>query len=216
MSSYLQARVHEVRDDRPVRLVTLGPHESRRDRADCTVSLGTGSGSHPIDNTNRGDAERKDMTVTNDVVRRDPFAAMEGFSPFRRVFDRVFDDPFFRTAGFGAASDEGTLALDLYEKDGALKVEASLPGYKKEDIDVQVHDGILSIKAQRSAETEEGERGSKFYRRERSWGSVSRRVALPGIVKDATVDAELKNGVLTLSIPLPEKAQPKQIEIKGE
>ncbi len=159
--------------------------------------------------------------MTNDVVRRDPFTALEGASPFCRVFDRVFDDPFFRAAGFGptgfgAASDEGTLALDLYEKDGALKVEASLPGYRKEDIDVQVHDGILSIKAQRSSESEEGERGSKFYRRERSWGSVSRRVALPGIVKDASVAAELKNGVLTLSIPLPEKAQPKQIEIKGE
>lgn len=154
------------------------------------------------------------MTVTNEVVRRDPFAAMESFTPFRRVFDRVFDDPFFRSAA--AAAEEGGLALDVFEKDGKLKVEASLPGYRKEDVDVQVHDGILSIKAQKSAEHEEGERGSKFYRRERSWGSVSRRVALPGIVKDADVDAELKNGVLTLTIPLPEEKQPKQIEIKGE
>ena len=126
------------------------------------------------------------MTVTNDVVRRDPFAALE--TPFRRVFDRVFDDPFFRSAA-NAFNDEGALALDVYEKDGKLKVEASLPGYKKEDVDVQVHDGILSIKAQRSEEHEEGAKGSKFYRRERSWGSVSRRVALPGIVKDADVEA---------------------------
>ncbi len=81
---------------------------------------------------------------------------------------------------------------------------------------MQVHDGILSIKAQRSAEHEEGEPGGKYYRRERSWGSVSRRVALPGIVKDAEVGAELKNGVLTLTIPLPEAPQPKQIEIRGE
>lgn len=156
------------------------------------------------------------MTVTNDVVRRDPFAAIE--TPFRRVFDRMFDDPFFRVPalGMGSLNDEGALALDVYEHDGKLKVEASLPGYKKEDVDVQVHDGILSIKAQKSEEHEEGERGSKYYRRERSWGSVSRRVALPGIVKDADVDAELKNGVLTLTIPLPEEKQPKQIQIKGE
>lgn len=168
-----------------------------------------------------GDAEeqRKDDTVANDVVRRDPFAAMEGFStfPFRRVFDRVFDDPFFRSAGFGPfGNDEGTLAVDVYEQDGALKVEASLPGFKKDEVDVQVHDGILSIKAQRSSESEEGEPGSKFYRRERSWGSVSRRIALPGVVKDADVDAELKNGVLTLTIPLPEAKQPKQIEVRSE
>ncbi|MGE3961937.1 MAG: Hsp20/alpha crystallin family protein [Dehalococcoidia bacterium] len=153
--------------------------------------------------------------MTNDIVRRDPFAALEGFTPFRRVFDRVFDDPFFRSAA-SAFNDEGALALDVYEKDGQLKVEASLPGYRKEDVDVQLHDGILSIKAQRSEEHEEGEKGSKFYRRERSWGSVSRRVALPGIVKDADVAAELKNGVLTLTIPLPEEKQPKQIEIRGE
>ena len=141
---------------------------------------------------------------------------MEAFGPFRRVFDRVFDDPFFRTVSGGAFAEEGALALDMYEQDGALKVEASLPGFKKDEVDVQVHAGILSIKAQRSSETEEGERGSKFYRRERSWGAVSRRVALPGIVKDAEVDAELRNGVLTLTIPVPAQPQPKQIEIKGE
>lgn len=154
--------------------------------------------------------------MTTDVVRRDPFSGFEGLTPFRRMMDRMFDDPFFRSAGFGSFSEEGTLALDVYEKDGALKVEASLPGFKKDEIDVQVHDGILSIKAQKSTEHVEGEQGGKYYRRERSWGAVSRRVALPGIVKDAPVEAELKNGVLTLTIPLPPEQQPKQIEIKGE
>lgn len=160
--------------------------------------------------------------MSNEVVRRDPFASsVEGFTPFRRIVDRFFDDPFFRpmvgSAPFpGAFSDEGSLALDVFEHDGKLKVEASLPGFKKDEVDVQVHDGVLSIKAQRSSEREEGEPGGKYYRRERSWGSVSRRVALPGIVKDADVAAELKNGVLTLTIPLPETKQPKQIEIQGE
>lgn len=158
--------------------------------------------------------------MSNEIVRREPFAG--SFGPFRQAMDRFFEDPFFRTpfpvpalTGL-TGNDDGTLALDVYEKDHRLVVEASLPGFTKDQVDVQVHDGILSIKAQRSSESEEGEPGGKFYRRERSWGSVSRRVALPGIVKDAPVEAELKNGVLTLSIPLPEKATPKQIEIKGE
>jgi HSP20 family protein len=155
--------------------------------------------------------------MSNDVVRRDPFASLEGLTPLRRMMDRFMDDPFFRPlAASMPMSEEGSLALDVYEQDGKLKVEASLPGFKKEEIDVQVHDGILAIRAQRSSEHTEGEPGGKYYRRERSWGSVSRRVALPGIVKDAEVDAELKNGVLTLSIPLPEEKQPKQIQIKGE
>ena len=56
----------------------------------------------------------------------------------------------------------------------------------------------------------------RYYRRERSWGSLTRRVALPGIVKDAPVEANLKDGVLKLRIPLPEQAGPKQIEIQGD
>ena len=187
-----------------------GPMPSHRTRAN--------------EETNRpptGDAERKEVVMANDVVRRDPFASsMEGFTPFRRMMDRFLDDPFFRpmiaSTPFTALNDEGSLALDVYEHDGALKVEASLPGFKKDEVDVQVHDGILSIKAQRSAEHVEGEPGGKYYRRERSWDSVSRRVALPGIVKDAEVAAELKNGLLTLTIPLPETPQPKQIKIQGE
>lgn len=156
--------------------------------------------------------------MANDLVRRDPL-----MTPFRQVMDRFFDDPFFRSAlsmrgalPGGVEGDEGSLALDVYEQDGHLIVEASLPGFRKDEIDVQVHDGILSIKAQRSEEHEEGKPGGRYYRRERSWGSVSRRVALPGIVQDEDVDAELKNGVLRLSIPLPVKPSPKQIEIKGE
>jgi HSP20 family protein len=145
-----------------------------------------------------------------DIARRDPF-----FSPFRQVMERVFDDPFFRTeVPARLLNDEGSLALDVFEKDGNLVVQASVPGFKKEDIDVRVEDGVLAIRAQRSEEHEE--RDEKFYRRERSWGSMSRRIALPGIVKDAPVEAELKNGVLSLRIALPQKAEPKQIEIKGE
>ncbi|MCK9486796.1 MAG: Hsp20/alpha crystallin family protein [Dehalococcoidia bacterium] len=152
--------------------------------------------------------------ATTDLVRRDPF-----MTPFRQVMDRFFDDPFFRNAfpiRDSADGEDGSLALDVFEQDGHLIVEASLPGFSKDEVDVQVHDGILAIKAQRSSEREEGKPGSHYYRRERSWGSVSRRVALPGIVKDEDVSAELKNGVLRLAIPLPQKPSPKQIEIKGE
>ncbi len=141
-----------------------------------------------------------------DIVRRDPFVGM------RQIMDRLFDDSFFRaTDGWGL--EEGTLPVDISEVDGKLGVRASLPGFKREDIDVQVHEGVLSIKAEHTEEAET--RGERFYRRERRLGSLSRRIALPGVVHDAKVDAELKDGVLTLTLPLPEKAKPKQIEIRG-
>ena len=141
-----------------------------------------------------------------DIVRHDPFTSL------RQTMDRLFDDSFFRTPG-RLFDDDGTLPVDISETETDLIVRASLPGFEKDEIDVNVNDGVLSIKGQHSEEREE--KGERFYRRERHYGAVSRRIALPGIVADAEVDAELKGGVLTLHIPLPEKAKPKQIEIKA-
>lgn len=147
-----------------------------------------------------------------DIVRRDPFegAGFPGLG-LRQMMDRLFDDSFFRSPTFGSW-DEGTLAVDISEKDHEMVVRASLPGFKKEDIDVQVHEGVLSINAKHTEESEE--KGETYYRKERRVGSMSRRIALPGVVHDAAVDAELKDGVLTLKLKLPEASRPKQIEIK--
>jgi len=144
-----------------------------------------------------------------DIVRRDPFDG--AFGNIRQMMERLFDDSAFRDSTL--ALEEGTLAVDISEKEGKLVVRASLPGFKKEDVDVQVNDGVLSIKAEHSDEHET--KDERFYRRERRWGAVSRRIALPGIVYDAPVNAELKDGVLTLAIEMPEKARPKQIETKS-
>jgi len=141
-----------------------------------------------------------------EIVRRDPFVGM------RQIMDRLFDDSFVRQAHAGGL-DEGTLPVDVSEGDGALMVRASLPGFSAEDIDVQVHEGVLSINARHAEES--ATKDEHFYRRERHIGSVSRRLALPGVVRDAEVDAKLADGVLALTIPLPQKAQPKQIEIQA-
>ena len=143
-----------------------------------------------------------------DIVRRDPF----DMGGIRQMMERMFDEPLFRLPTLANGWDEGTLPVDIAETDGKLLVRASLPGFKKDDIDVQVNDGVLSIKAEHSEHTETT--NERYYRRERRYGSVSRRIALPGIVHDAPVDAQLKDGVLTLSIEVPEQARPKQIEIK--
>lgn len=146
-----------------------------------------------------------------DIVPRDVFDELDFESGrLRRMMNRLFDDSFLRMPF--SSVDEGTLPVDIAEKDHQLVVRASVPGYKKEDIEVQVHEGVLSINAKHTEETEE--KGETFYRRERRSGSVSRRIALPGIVQDAPVEAELKDGVLTIEIQVPEQARPKQIPIK--
>jgi HSP20 family protein len=150
-----------------------------------------------------------------EIIRRSPReASLPALSGMRQIMDRLFDDSLFTPFWQADPSwqpEEGSLALDVSEGDGQVVVRASLPGFQKEDVEVQLHEGVLSIKATHAEETETKE--ERFYRRERRTGSVSRRIALPGVVSDADVSGALEDGVLTLRIPLPEKPKPRQIEI---
>jgi HSP20 family protein len=148
-----------------------------------------------------------DITTTT----RRPFDMLNQARQLMSQMDEAFGRSFF-----GDGMDQGTLPLDIYEVGDELIVEASVPGFRKEDIQVQLHQGVLSIVAQHPASAgQNGYEQYRYYRRERPWGAWSRRVALPGIVHEAAVEAELKDGVLKLHIPVPEAAKPKQIEIKA-
>src|ERR1051326_3140336 len=119
------------------------------------------------------------------LIRRDPADLPT------RLFNQFFGEPFWN----GTDLDEGTLPLDISEDEKNVIVRASVPGFAKEDIDVEVHNGVLTLKASKKVEHEE--KGERFYRRELRFGSMSRRVALPSTVEDGKTQAELKDGVLT-------------------
>ncbi len=137
------------------------------------------------------------------IVRYDPFDSPRDF--MERFFNRAFGPA--EANGY----DEGALGVDISETDQELIVRASLPGFSEDEIDVQLHQGVLSIKAEHTvSEAHEDER---YHRRERRWSTLSRRLALPGVLHEADVQAELKNGVLTLRIPVPAVAKPRQITI---
>jgi len=78
-------------------------------------------------------------------------------------------------------------------------------------VDIEVHDGVLSIKAEHTEETES--KTERFYRKERRVGSVSRRLALPSTVVEDGIKAELKDGILTLTMQKVQKEQPRKIKI---
>lgn len=145
--------------------------------------------------------------MTN-LTRRDPF----GIPTIDRFISQIFDEPVVRLRAMTPAVEEGALALDVSEDENDVIVRASLPGFKKEDIDVEVHDGVLAIKAEQEEEKEE--KGEQFYRRERRFGSVSRRIALPSQVVEDKAAAELKDGVLTLRLPKTTKATARKVAIR--
>lgn len=139
----------------------------------------------------------------NIMARRDTL-------PLSSVLESVFRDPFFAGA-IVPGVEEGSLALDVSEDDAHVIVRASLPGFKKEDIDVEIHDGVLTINATHNEETEE--KTERFYRKERRMGSTSRRIALPSAVQENGAKAELKDGVLSLWIPKLAKETPRKVQI---
>jgi HSP20 family protein len=126
----------------------------------------------------------------------------------REEIDRLFEAPLARTSEFLAG---WTPAFDVYEEKDNFIVKAELPGMKREDINVSLHDGSLIISGERKSETKTED--AEIYRAERFFGKFQRAVALPATVAADKVKAEYKDGVLTIMLPKSEEAKPKQIEV---
>lgn len=102
--------------------------------------------------------------------------------------------------------------VDISEDDKEYVVKTELPEVKKEDVKVTVEDGVLSIAGERKFEKEE--KGRKYHRIERAYGSFQRSFTLPEGADGTKVNAEFKDGVLTVRLPKSEKAKPKTVEVK--
>lgn len=102
--------------------------------------------------------------------------------------------------------------VDISEDEKEYLVKAELPEVKKEDVKLTVQDNVLSITGERKYEKEE--KGKKYHRVERSYGSFMRSFTLPEDADGSKVSAEYKDGVLKVHLPKSEKAKPKSIEVK--
>ena len=98
------------------------------------------------------------------------------------------------------------LALDLYETGNEIVVKAALPGLSAEEVEIEEHEGVLSISAQSQGESEHQEGG--WHIRERHSGAWQRSVQLPAAVKGDQAEAELRDGVLTIKLPKAAPANP--------
>ena len=127
--------------------------------------------------------------------RRNPFEQIE------RMFDRMggqFESEFGNLRGMGGSG----VAVDLADRGDEFVVTADLPGYEKENIDVQLRGDQLHVAAERETSTEEeGSEDGRFIRRERQHKSASRTLTLPEEVREDGVSASYQNGVLTVHLP---------------
>lgn len=151
------------------------------------------------------------------LVRRiysDPFSGFRTFSPdldgMRRQMDQLFEA---LSGGTLARPSAGVFPLtNLTEDKDNFYVRAELPGMKSDELDIQVTANGISISGERKI-AQEGN-NVKYHRREREAGKFSRLIGLPSEVDTAKVDASLKNGILTITVPKSEAAKPRQITVK--
>ena len=125
----------------------------------------------------------------------------------------MFDD---LTRGFGLAprlngNAFAFLPVDVHRKDGNVVVEASVPGYKPEEVSVTVNDGVLTIEARKTEETKQEDK--QYLRQERYSGYLYRQVALGGNLEEDKAQATFKDGVLTITVPGGQKPEPKRIPV---
>jgi HSP20 family protein len=129
----------------------------------------------------------------------------------RLAMDRLFEQFFGENTpeGSGAASPTYYLPVDVFESDQAYTLVASVPGFKQEQVEITLEDGILSIRATAGDHKAPG----RWLRQERPYGSFVRRLEVPQQVETGKIDAELDNGVLTVTIPKTAKPHPVKIQI---
>ena len=127
--------------------------------------------------------------------------------------DRMFEG-FFRPARWleEAPSEDMVPAIDISERADAFVVKAELPGVRKEDIDVNMENGVLTISAETKSDTEEKE-GDRLIRQERRYGKYVRSLRLGTHIDETKVKASYKDGVLHLVLPKAEEVKPKKISV---
>jgi HSP20 family protein len=133
---------------------------------------------------------------------------LTSYDPFTQEFDRLARRVFGTTNG--AVSRRSVMPMDVIRRKDEVELRFDLPGIDPESLEVTVDRGVLTVSAKRAEEYAEGENP---YRRERAMGTFTRRVSLSDTIDAEKIDAGYTNGVLSVRLPLLEKAQPRKVEI---
>ena len=143
----------------------------------------------------------------SNMIRWEPAREM---MTLREAMDRLFDDAFTRPLGVNGSNSSP--ALDMYQTDDDVVVKAAIPGFKAEDVEINVTGDVLSIRGETS--TEEDQHDKTWQMREQRWGAFERSVVLPTQVVTDKARAEFEDGILTITLPKAEESRPKTITVK--
>jgi HSP20 family protein len=145
------------------------------------------------------------------LIRWDPFREM---SALQERMNRLLADFRARTPFGEEEISQGAWipAVDIYETPESIVLKAELPGISREDINVEVKDGMLTLKGEKRLEREVQE--ENYHRVERSYGAFQRAFTLPNTIQQEKVKARFKDGILEITLAKAEGAKPKQIKVE--
>jgi HSP20 family protein len=137
-------------------------------------------------------------------------------NPMRNLAALPLDvESFFENYGLGLGRDTvWNPSVDIVETEEAYELKAEIPGLKKEDIQVSLENGLLTIRGEKKQEAETEKKN--YHTIERVFGKFERSFRLPDNVRGDSIHAKYDNGVLSIDIPKAEEAKPKQIEVSVE
>ena len=139
------------------------------------------------------------------------WSTFDQLTNIRDEINRLFESPLEN--GGSSVFNSWAPALDVYEDNENVIVRAELPGMKKEDIDISLHDNVITVSGERK--NEKKYEGGRTSREERFFGRFTRSITLPKQVNANGVKASYKDGLLTVTLPKAEEAKPRQIQIQG-
>jgi len=146
-------------------------------------------------------------------LRNDVFDPLAEFDRLRDEIDQLFEMPRLPTVR-GLFDRPVSPAIDVTEDANQFSVVCDVPGLKREDVEITLAQGVLTIRGEKKAPKRGA--GARSYREEIWEGRFQRTVSLPAEVDIAKVTADLKDGVLTVALPKREEAKPKQITIQAK
>ncbi len=147
--------------------------------------------------------------------RKERNESVEFYTPFKemqRMIDRIFDEFPYEWPTLSRGTKELIPAMDIFETDKGYEVEAEIPGIKREDIEVNINDRILTIKGEKKDERDEEKKGSKIL--ERIYGTFERSFTMPEDADKDNISAKYENGILRLMIPKRPESKSKKVKIE--
>ena len=145
----------------------------------------------------------------SNLIRWEPAREM---MTLREAMDHLFNDAVTRPLTL--RDGWSVPAVDMYQTDDEVVVKASLPGFKADEVQINVTGEILTLRGEMKHEEEKNDKA--WHIREQRWGSFERALALPTDVISDKAKAEFENGILTITLPKAEEVKPKTIAVKAK